>query len=490
MTSVPALRQALVSAGSVAPMFEEPALVQEFCALRALADARRRGPEFEQLVRRLFQQAHFNVTFDPAAAAPRQTDLVATYGNATYLIETKWWKKRAGVGAVDEVRTRLAETNPSVTGVLISVSGFGDGAVERVERRRERPVLLIDGEELETVLRAPEELQELLRRKRDELMVHARAFATGSARSDSPRSDALPVDQVSFLIDGKRQAILTSSGDFGQFVFVQNMPDIDWTAGGGSGVHIDMSFAPGTAEGLIDVLHKLVDAGWATGRGRWNIQQASRNWHGAGVASLVDAIRGWRERYEGIEPIHHTEQLCWQDTRGEGLAFYTLTAGIDGHERRQVWQCDVSLQLQGVPLNPEPVRNFASLLGVHEQRYFRARSGASVERHHLRGEEALEPLGYVVYDQPNDPEDPEWVCGVIVRNPWFAGRYESRSELPEWLPGHVDSSELLICALGQYHPVGFPVDEYRFRWCEWAWTSDALVFHPVADWDFAERSRR
>jgi hypothetical protein len=282
--------------------------------------------------------------------------------------------------------------------------------------------------------------------------------------------------------------MLTSGGGFGQFVFVQNMPDIDWTAGGGSGVHIDMSCSPGDAEELIDMLQGLADAGWATSRGRWSIQQASRNWHGAGVASLVAAIRGWRERYDGVRPIHHTEELGWQDARGAG-AFYTLIAGIAAHEERQVWNCDASLQLQGVPLDPEPVRNFASILGVHDQRYFRALRGRSVERQHLRGEEALVPHGYVVFDQPDDADDPEWVCGLIVDNPWFGARYESRSELPEWLPGYVDGSELLICALGQYHPVGFPVGEYRFRWCEWAWTSDALVFHPVADWDFADKAR-
>lgn len=469
-------------------MFEEPALIREFRALRGSANTRRRGPALEQLVRRLFQQAHFNVAFDPAAAAPRQTDLVATYGNASYLIETKWRQKRAGVAEVDEVRTRLRETHASMIGVLISVSGFGDGAIKRVEDRRERPVLLIDGDDLETMLRSPEELPELLRGKRQELMIHGRAVATDGPRAGgSPRLDTLPVDQVSFLIDGEREPMLTSRGDFGQFVFVQDMPDIDWTAGGGNGVHIDMSCAAGDAEGLIDMLHGLVDAGWATSHGRWNIQQASRNWHGAGVASLVNAIRGWRERYDGVEPIHHTEQLCWQDARGEGT-FYTLTAGIDGHERRQVWDCDVSLQLQGVPMDPEPVRNFASLLGVHEQRYFRARSGRSIERQHLRGEEPLVPRGYVVFDQPDDTDDPEWVCGLIIENPWFGERYESRSELPEWLPGRVDASELLICALGQYHPVGFPVSDYRFRWCEWAWTSDALVFHPVADWDFADKA--
>jgi hypothetical protein len=473
-------------------MFQESPLVEALRELETFVDPRRRGVELEQLVRRLFQAADFQVAFDAAAAAPRQTDLVATYGNDAYLVETKWWKKRAGVGAVDEVRIRLSETHAVMIGVLISVSGFSDGAIKRVERRRDRPILLVDREEFAMALQYPEELPEMLRRKRQELVIHSRAAALDYARSGpSPamRRSALPVDQVSFLIDGERAPMATFGGDFGNFVFVQNMPDIDWAAGGGTGVHLDMSFTPGDTEGLIDVLHRLVDAGWATGRGRWNIQQASRNWHGAGVASLVDAMRGWRERYDGVEPIHHTEQLCWQDVRAEGSGFYTLTAGIDGHERRHVWHCDVSMQLHGVPLDPEPVRNFASLLGAREPHYFRARSTASVERHHLRDEEALDPLGYVIFDQPDDPEHPEWVCGLIIENPWALERFGSRSKLPEWLPGHVEESELLICALAQYHPVGYAVGAYRFRWCEWAWTSDALVFHPVADWDLVDQER-
>src|SRR4051812_484693 len=156
-------------------MFTEPELIQSFQALAESDDVKRRGRELEQLVHRLFQQAHFKVAPDPAAAEPRQTDLVATYGTDSYLIETKWWKRSVGVGAVDEVWTRLIETHPSMIGVLISVSGFGDGAIKRAERRRNRPVLLVDGHELESALRYPEELPELLRRKRDELMIHARA---------------------------------------------------------------------------------------------------------------------------------------------------------------------------------------------------------------------------------------------------------------------------------------------------------------------------
>jgi hypothetical protein len=29
----------------------------------------------------------------------------------------------------------------------------------------------------------------------------------------------------------------------------------------------------------------------------------------------------------------------------------------------------------------------------------------------------IKPLGYVVFDQPDDTVDPEWVCGLIVENP-------------------------------------------------------------------------
>ncbi|MDH6222906.1 hypothetical protein [Streptomyces pseudovenezuelae] len=72
-------------------------LSADFERLRAVTNAYHRGRKFEQLLERLFQQAHLRVDRDAGIAAPRQTDLVARYGDVWYLIEAKWQNAPADV---------------------------------------------------------------------------------------------------------------------------------------------------------------------------------------------------------------------------------------------------------------------------------------------------------------------------------------------------------------------------------------------------------
>jgi len=47
----------------------------------------------------------------------------------------------------------------------------------------------------------------------------------------------------------------------------------------------------------------------------------------------------------------------------------------------------------------------------------------------------------------------------------------------------VADSEYLVCDLRSWHPLSNPKSVYRLWNFESAWTSDALVVRPVADWD-------
>ncbi|WCD84047.1 hypothetical protein KPP03845_100367 [Streptomyces xanthophaeus] len=67
----------------------ESLLVSEFKRLQSTSDAHRRGRKLEELLQRLFQNAHFRVQRNAGAARPRQTDLVAGYGDAWYVIEAE-----------------------------------------------------------------------------------------------------------------------------------------------------------------------------------------------------------------------------------------------------------------------------------------------------------------------------------------------------------------------------------------------------------------
>jgi hypothetical protein len=343
------------------------------------------------------------------------------------------------------------------------------------------------GGELTSSLEQPAGLASLLRDKHEELLIHGQVLLDSRPRRLSMAgaerdSDGMPLAAASFLIAGERRPLLACGGGFGQFVFVQEVPDIDWVPGGGAGVSVDLSCQAESQDALLACLGRLGESGWLSSQGRWNIQQASRNWHGIGPTSLADAIAGWADRYQNLEQIHHTEQLCYQDTCEGG--FFTLTVDIAASEPRRVWHCDLSLQLCGVPLNPTPLRQLAAMLQVGQPLYFRPRNDRAVTRHGLYGEDiTVNPVGLVAFDDGTDPRTQEWVCGIIVANPFALSQYSSRTKLPEWLPGHVDGSELLTCALRHWHPLNYAVASYQLTSCEWTWTSDALAFRATADWD-------
>jgi Restriction endonuclease len=475
----------LLSAGHTACVFDEPPLVTAYRDLAQMQDAQARGSALEGLVKKLFSRAHFRVERDAGAAAPRQTDLVATNGTDNYLIEVKWRQDPADVSDVDNVRIRLQETPSSMIGVLISVNGFTATARERVRAKRSQPILLMTGPELASALANPPGLRATLDGKREELLVHGRVLVDAPPErlswAGAGRPSGMPAGGVSFLLDGERRQVLACGGGFGQFVFVQEVPDIDWVPGGGTGVSIDMSSSVGSQDELLTCLAELTESGWLTPHGRWNIQQATRNWHGIGPETLAEEITGWERRYDSAGPIHHTEQLCYQDTCEGG--FFTLTADITAAEPRELWHCELSAQLSGVPLDQAPLRQLAALLRASHPLYFRPRGERAVTRHALYADNlTVVPAGLVVFDDAADPTFPAWVCGIVTANPFALPRGSSESGQPDWIPGDLGESEMLICALRQYHPLSHPVAGYRLTSCEWVWTSDSLVIRATADW--------
>lgn len=463
------------------PMFESP-LVDRYKQLKASADPHGRGRALEHLLVDVFREAHFRVEHNPEAARPRQTDLFATYGSDRFLIEAKWEQQPADVSHIDDVRNRLRRTEGSVIGVVFGVVGYRPTAVEEVLADRGRSILLFGEPELLRVLERPEELVRLLRKKREELVVHARVHLEeekppkpGPARplSDVPGTDVRLLD-----LDHQELPYLATGGEFGQFVYVQDLPDIDWVPASGNGVSLDMSVYPHTAEGIVDVLHELHRMGWVSERPRWSIQQSKKNWHGIGARSFVTALREWKQRTKGMPDEHHSEELAYYDICTGG--YLSLTAGIAHHKSRIVYSCHLSFQLVGAPLDVNPFLHLHDAFGIAEPSYFRPRAEPSVSRHWGRDVEAapLEVAGYLVTAQDFGGEQENWVTGIVAKNPY---RYRDETNPDGW-PEFVDQSELLVCDLRSHHPLDEPRSGYQlFNW-EVARTSNALIARVVADW--------
>ncbi|MGW4441916.1 restriction endonuclease [Streptomyces sp. NPDC004682] len=472
-------------------------LVTEFQQLGAMSSAHRRGLALEKMLERLFQRAHFRVQRNAGVAKPRQTDLLAGYGESRYVIEAKWEKSPVGVNTFDTVRARMERAVPNTVGVIVSISGFTDTVIKQVvEYRGRQPILLIGERELLQAFRAPHSLSRMLRSKWDELAIHGRAHLDEEPRRavrQRPVTD-LPAAGSSLLgTDLEPLPYVASRDTFAELAFVPELPDVDWVAAGGSGVSLDLPVRQLDEGGLIDLVHTLSSMGWTTSDPSWSIRQATTAWHGRGAREFVDAVTSWRKRYRGLDKndVHHTEQVTYFDTC-EGGGFYTLSADISSDRSRVVYRSNVSFQLAGIPVDTQPLRHLVEEYDATVSSFFRPLSERAVTREVLPVRSPLEHVGYVVSSEdfgdladdgqvgtPGDSVADKWVTGIVARNPYYS---PDRDAAPDGWPGEATSSELLICALRSHHPLAKIPDSYVLDSWEVARTSDAAVLRLVADW--------
>ncbi|WP_406172827.1 restriction endonuclease [Streptomyces sp. NBC_00996] len=465
-------------------------LLADFERFRSLP-AQRRGYKLEDLLEQAFRQAHFRVIRNAGIASPRQTDLVARYGDTRYLIEAKWEKSPADINVLDTVRSRMGRAASStVIGVIVSVSGFTETVVDDVRQRRDLgPVLLLGEEELTQALKTPTSLAPLLRLKQEELTTHGRVHLAASptlSRRSRPFTD-LPSSELRLLdIDLKPLPHIRSGGGQAGFVFAQELPDVDWDAGHGSGVALDLPVKLLDEQGIADLLYEFHSMGWSGSEPRWNIQQIRTTWQGIGAREFVDTLSSWKERFEGLEHVHHTEQATYFDTCPGG-GFYTITVFISSDASRTTHHCDVSFLLPGIPVDLRPIQHLAEEFDTTAVSYFRPLARRSVTRRRLEVSVPLEVVGYIV--SQNDPFPPlpgeqarlptDWVTGIVVKNPHRAG---NGAAAPEDWPQQTDDGEFLVCDLRSHHQLTDLKGAYFLHSWEYAYTSNAAAFKPVADW--------
>jgi hypothetical protein len=117
--------------------------------------------------------------------------------------------------------------------------------------------------------------------------------------------------------------------------------------------------------------------------------------------------------------------------------------------------------------------------------HWRPLRGRSVETAALRRKEKdqrlkIEPVAFVVEEDPDDVRDPVWVKGVVAANPFVDGPPDGVDSL-DW-PGGLRESELVVCSLLHWHPWGDVPERYELRTVEWANTTEFAVVRVVADW--------
>jgi len=476
----------------VPPRFQDrPAVLYE----RSLEekDPARRGLMLESVLARCFELAHYSVTADAQAGAPRQTDLLARYGPTTLLVECKWRTKAADMEVLDGLWARMGRTQVTVVGVLVSMSGFTSTVREAVAGRRKDAVLLLGRAEVERVVHDPRELRGLLERKLrallDDAEVHVSPTAdgTGGRAVDAERMPDPEEAVLSILADdGTPVPFVSCVGSYTSHVNALELPDPDWSgAGGTTSIALDLLIDAPRSTSVGNVLEEFHKVGWASPRAAWVLQQAERQWQGVGAMTAVEALAGWQGRYEapGCGRLHHSEVLNLVDSCEGG--FYALQAVVSAEPSRALLRCSVNFCLSGVPLDPEPVRHLVERLGTVTPASFRPYSRAVVRTELFEDEPGtLSVVGLVATQPGADGEEPEAsVVGLVVENPWGpAAPAQPRGTGPgEWRRS-LSRSEHVLVGLGSHHPVGAGPDSYTLRRCEETWTSEVHVVRLVADW--------
>lgn len=451
------------------------------------ANQQRRARLAEELIATLFRRAHFTVELNAGAGRPRQTDLVATNGTETYLVEVKWRKRAVHVGDVDALRSRLGRTT-TTAGVLVSAIGFSSEAIAAVEADRAQPVLLVSRRDIDDTIDWGRDLGGLLRRKLQYLSVRGIALLDQEdrqARRTRGQTSLPPGDRVFVSPAGERSQIFAGGGDFGEYTFVMDLTNIDHAPTPGRGVHFDLHVHAGTVSDIRRVMEELAEVGWATARGQWCIQQAETNWHGFGSQEFLDALDGWRERYRTVKTLHHTEQACYYDTCDGGL--YSLVADISAGEERAVRFSNLSFQLVGIPLDDTPFRRLQHEFEIAGPSFLRVMEEDAVTYHHLERGLEVQAVAWIAERDAWDERHGEWVTGVVTTNPFFGERARIGFD-SEHLPHPLVDSEFLVCSLRQHHPLSDHQMRYALERCESTTTGDATLVEVVARWwDLDER---
>jgi hypothetical protein len=123
-----------------------------------------RGSELEVVMTELFEL----FDLDPRASfriRGEQIDGAFTLDGTDYLFEAKWEKKPLERASLDEFVSKISRKLDNTLGLLLSMSGFTETAVEKFSDRR-ATLLLMDRFDLQAVLEQRIDFVEMLRRKR------------------------------------------------------------------------------------------------------------------------------------------------------------------------------------------------------------------------------------------------------------------------------------------------------------------------------------
>jgi hypothetical protein len=458
-------------------------LEKAFDSLARTKQAHRRGFRFQDLLSRIFEEAHFEVHANPGSARPRQSDLFVEYHDANYLIEAKWQKKKITSSDIDSLRARLDRTSGSVIGCLFSMSGYTPEAIAETQLRRQREILLFSHDEIHRLAQGRENILELIKQKKKSLRIHGKVwFSQGLPSKSSNSRPALPASSITLVQQDVIQGCVAINNlDNYDVHFAPEIPDVRWGAFSGSGVGVEIRIPAQSLsdlKNLFGVIHKQLGL---TSEGTFSIRQHQCSWHGYGIENFFRQAGKMKARYKkaNLTYIHHSEDLHYFDRCSSG--FISLTSRQGTGKRNGLHMSRLQLRLPGIPADMKPFLRVFEEAGDPTP-YFVPLTEWNSDSVRLPKKIRVEaPVAQIISRHRSD--DDASVCGIVVKNP-----FRNKSLIPasdaKYSPiSHLWSPEYLMCNLRDWHPTDSIVDFYYLENIESMYVDQNSVFCCSGTWN-------
>lgn len=160
--------------GAVCP---HEVLLEKFEELEGLNNPQKRGYALEEFLGRIFEfyEVPLKSSFTRNKGA-EQIDGAFLLDGWYYIVECRWRKKLADIREVDGLYGPINRSGRQTMGLFLSVNGWSDNVPTELKQNPEKAIILMDGEDLRTILRERIELPELIRAKTEHFNLYAEPY--------------------------------------------------------------------------------------------------------------------------------------------------------------------------------------------------------------------------------------------------------------------------------------------------------------------------
>ena len=159
------------------PITELDVLYKNYQNLKANDNPQERGYKLEHLLNKLFEHSKIitQKSFTRNEKA-EQIDGAFKFDGWYYIVECKWREKLAGMSELDVLLAKVNRSGKQTMGLFLSINGWSKYVPKLLQQNPNKSVFLMNGDELEKVLKGQINLREVLIRKLKAFSIEAKPF--------------------------------------------------------------------------------------------------------------------------------------------------------------------------------------------------------------------------------------------------------------------------------------------------------------------------